>query len=218
MENGRLLNVVETLQKHVNAGFEAAKATIRDDGTAAVAILEAPEGRSPEPAHKKGWDTAALERPLPDGTFHKSRAVEGVRYRWPDGNVDEYTEFVLFEGIGGFSGERYAVARIANGDVIGFVVYDDEGKSKQGITYFQAADDFASTDEVISYVRGGGTTGKAGFGPFDSLPTAYESFKTEALAERVSGKWNRLGVVAHKDDVMTVLAHTALQARLRRLA
>jgi hypothetical protein len=71
---------------------------------------------------------------------------------------------------------------------------------------------------VISFIRGGGETGKGGFGPGDALPKAYESFKTEPLADRVFGKWDRLGVVAKSDDTTTMLAHTALQARLRGIA
>jgi hypothetical protein len=62
------------------------------------------------------------------------------------------------------------------------------------------------------------TLGRGGFGPSDQLPDAYEPFTTAMLRGRIAGKWNVRAVVANRDDHATMLAHTALQARLRKLA
>jgi len=220
LERESLVSAIEALQEHINVGFEEAKAMIRDDGLSAVATIETDEGDLPDSVdQRKRWDTAALDRPLPPGTFEERKPpLKDITYRWVDGSRDHYDDFVIYEGTDGLAGERYAIGHKPNGEKIGFVVYDDEGRSKQGITYFQRAEDITSTDELISYIRGGGTTGKGGFGPADAVPTAYEPFKTEPLADRMAGRWNRLGVVVKSDDVNAMLAHTAVQARLRELA
>jgi hypothetical protein len=67
-------------------------------------------------------------------------------------------------------------------------------------------------------IRGGGARGRSGFGSGEALPVAYRDFEIDVLRARIPGKWNVQAVVATSDDCKTMLAHTALEARLRRLA
>jgi hypothetical protein len=151
-----------------------------------------------------------------NGSWDKADEPKDVSYVWPDGNVDHYDPFVIYRGLGDYDGMLLALGYKPNGEVIGFVVFGNAA-SKRGITYWVLADDFDESNEKLSMIRGGGATGRAGFGPSDSLPKAYDHFTTDMLRDRVVGKWNVQAVVAKADDYETMLAHTALQARLRKL-
>jgi hypothetical protein len=140
----------------------------------------------------------------------------GVTYRWPDGNVDTYADFVSYRGSGGYVGLNLALGYVKNGDVCGFVV-GPGGGAKRGITYFIPADDFAQTREKVSLIRGGGPRGRSGFAPGEALPKGYDGFKVDVLRERKAGKWNVQAVVVRENDHATMLGHTALQAHLRGL-
>lgn len=152
------------------------------------------------------------------GGWRETETLTGQTYRWPDGNIDEYSRLVRFSGSGDFEGMNLGLGYKVGGDTIGFV-FSSDGKSKRGIVYFQAADDFDETAEVVSMIRGNGLTGRRGFSPEEPRPPAYADFKLESLKDRVSGpgKWNVLAVVAKVSDTDTMLDHTALQARLRGL-
>jgi hypothetical protein len=216
VEPEQLLGILNTLQSHINAGFEEAKAMIVSKTADATGVIEEHPEVDTE-ADATGWITSALDAPLPDGAFEPINQLTGISYRWPDGNIDLYDSFDVYEGTGGLAPDQYAIAHKSNGEQIGFAL-GPQGETRRGITYFQLTDDYATSNELISYIRGGGKSGKGGFDPADPIPTAYASFKTEPLAHRVRGKWDRLGVVVKTDDVAAMLAHTAIQARLRGIA
>ena len=160
---------------------------------------------------------ALASAPLSGGWKEVDR-VGGESYRWPDGNVDEYTELVTYEGSGEFDGMNLALGHKDNGEWIGFVLGKGGVASKRGIVYFQLADDFAESDELVSMTRGGGANGRSGFAPSDPPPAPYAEFRIESLKSRKAGKWNVQAVVASSDDAETMLSHTAIQASLRGLA
>lgn len=60
-----------------------------------------------------------------------------------------------------------------------------------------------------------GPTGRKMFDPNESLPAEYGSVKTAILGDRVKGHYRKRCVVAHEDDVDSMLLHGAAQARLR---
>jgi hypothetical protein len=157
-----------------------------------------------------------LEGGLPDGSFQEVGRKSGQTYTWGDGTVDEYNDFIQFRGTDGFDGTQFALGLNTKGDVVGFFL-GSGGGSKRGITYFFRADNYTASYEMLSMIRGGGATGKAGFGPADTLPDAYQGFKVDVLRDRIRGKWNVQAVVADRDDYGTMLRHTFLQARLRGL-
>jgi len=167
------------------------------------------------PARRGSWslgdETLTIE-------WKPTSEQSGVTYRWPDGNVDEYSRFVTYHGSDDDgSAFTLALGYLPNGDVVGFVL-GTGGGSDRGITYFFPADDFETTQEKVSMIRGGGETGRAGFKPGDTLPQAYAGIETDVLRDRVAGKWNVQAVVAKEEDFETMLDHTAIQARLRGLA
>ena len=213
MEPELLLSVLDTLQTHMNAGFEAAKIRIRENGIGGV-VHQTDTAAQPETAAK--WNPAALDVPLPAGDFRELEHRSGITYRWPDDNVDKYTDFVVYEGAGGFAPVRLALGRKSNGERVGFVLGPDD-RWMRGITYFQRADDFDTSTELLSYIRGGGKNGKAGFGSSDALPTVYSTFQTQPLRQRITGAWNRLGVVVKESNVTSMLGHTFAQGLLRRI-
>jgi hypothetical protein len=187
-----------------------------------VAALFPAQGAAPEPAAiPEGWhvepeDLGVLERPAPDAAFEVMDELEDEFYRWPDGNVDRYEEYVRYRGTGAFAGGQFALGHLSNGDVVGFVL-GPGGGSKRGLTYFFAADDFHRSNERVSMIRGGGPHGRAGFSPLEPRPEAYAAFKLQPLRERKAGKWNVQAVVVDAEDTQAMLLHTALQARLRGL-
>jgi hypothetical protein len=154
--------------------------------------------------------------PITGGWVETSRVESGETYLWPDGNVVRYKPFVTYSGTGDLTGALLALGYRPTGEVVGFIV-GAGGGSKRALTVFFPTDDHATTDEVISMIKGGGDRGRAGFKANDPLPEAYQGFRAEMLASRVSGKWNVQAVVAKADDHTTMLNHTALQAKLRGL-
>lgn len=157
-----------------------------------------------------------LPSQLPHGHFRELGRSTSQTHRWGDGTVEEFDDFIRFRGKGGFEGLQFAVGLNSKHDVVGFLL-GASGGSKRALTYFFRADDWAQSYEMLSMIRGGGATGKAGFGPDDPVPTAYQGFKIDVLKNRIGGKWNVLAVVAERDDYATMLRHTFLQAKLRRL-
>lgn len=182
---------------------------------------------APEPEHSEDGDPTASESKdpsvwsLPDapmkGGFEEVGRSSGESYRWGDGNVDHYPDFVRFRGTGDYAGMNLGLGYKDNGEVVGFLLGAGGGLNR-GITYFFLADDFATSDEKVSMIRGAGPRGRSGFGPTDAEPPAYAGFQLDTLAARVGGKFNRLAVVASADDEETMLSHTAIQAKLRDLA
>ncbi len=152
-------------------------------------------------------------------TWMKTGEQQGETYGWPDGSSDTYTPFVTYvskPAPGWPTIMTLGLGYKDNGEVIGFVL-GAGGGSKRGITVFWNADDIATSNEKLSMIRGGGKTGRAGFGEDDPLPDAYVGFEVEMLRDRVAGKWNVKAVVADAHDHETMLNHTALQAKLRGL-
>lgn len=217
ISSDQAVRLVEITQRKAVELFEELIAELRRDldETAQVdhAVTEPTAPVAGDEAHEP-W---SLGNTTLSGNWEEIGHESGVTYTWPDGNVDEYAEFVSYRGKGGYAGQTLALGFLENGDVVGFVLGAGAG-SKRGITYFFPTDDFDETGEKISMIRGGGPRGRSGFGPGEALPSAYAGFKTDVLRDRKAGKWNVQGVVAGEDDHETMLGHTALQARLRGLA
>jgi len=208
------VRLVEITQRKADELFEELIAELRRnlESTAQLATTEptaSVAGDDPSEAWSLG--TTALS-----GSWEEIGHDTGVTYPWPDGNIDEYTDFVSYRGTGDFARLTLALGFLANGDVVGFFI--SAGGSKRGITYFFPTDDFDTTREKISMIRGGGPRGRSGFAPGEALPKSYADFTTDVLRDRKAGKWNVQGVVASESDSDTMLGHTALQAFLRGLA
>jgi len=151
---------------------------------------------------------------LGDGGWLEISRSEGETYGWPDGSIETFNPLVTYTGTGLRSGTTVGLGYSENGNIVGFL---GSGGSRRGLTVFFPADDFDHSNEMASMIRGGGDTGRSGFGPGAALPPAYANFKTDMLKVRVQGKWNVQAVIVKADDFGTMLNHTALQAKLRKL-
>jgi hypothetical protein len=210
--------LIKITQRKTSELFEELIRELRDnrngpDGVGAHEELTQAERRPDSNNVSAEW---SLGDTTLSGSWEEIGREEGISYHWPDGNVDDYAEFVSYRGTGGYAGLTLALGYLDHGDVVGFVLGAGAG-AKRGITYFFPADDFQETREKISMIRGGGPRGRSGFAPGEALPHGYSGFKTDVLRDRRTGKWNVQGVVAKENDFATMLGHTALQARLRGL-
>ena len=211
------VRLVEITQRKADELFEELIAELsRDVG---IASRDAVEQTDPTgfAASAQGASEWSLGDTTLSGDWEEIRRESGVTYRWPDGNLDEYTDFASYRGRGDYAGMNLALGYLTDGDAVGFVLGAGVG-SKRGITYFFPADDFAESNEKVSMIRGGGPRGRSGFAPGETLPKGYDALETDVLRDRVAGKWNVQAVVARADDFATMLAHTALQAKLRGIA
>ncbi|HZT15700.1 MAG TPA: hypothetical protein VFA19_07095 [Gaiellaceae bacterium] len=206
METG--LDVLEIIRTKANEAFDEIIERLRRDEMEGTAQA----GRS-SGSHGMVW---SLGETTLSGEWEFVRKEQGVAYVWPDKSVSEFDRFDIYRGNSGFTGITIALGYEPNGNVVGFVL-GGGGGSKRGLTVFFPADDFSTSNEKVSMIRGGGQRGRSGFAPGDALPPAYASYKTDVLRSRVAGKWNVQAIVADAADVATMAAHTAIQARLRGL-
>jgi len=210
MDDANYISLIDITQRKLNELFDELRAEL---------VGEPPsEPREFDGAAEKDRGPWTLERSALSGGWSKVEEARGETYKWPDGNVDSYERFQVFEGSGDFSGMRLALGRNQHGEWIGFVLGPSGIASKRGLVYFQRADDFAESGELVSMIRGGGASGRGGFDPDGPTPAVYGGLEIASLRERRAGKWNVKAVVAADDDAETMLTHTAIQARLRGLA
>lgn len=154
-----------------------------------------------------------------DATWTLIDRRDGESQRWPDGNVDTYSEFGVYEGDGVFRGVRLALGRVSTPgkehEVVGFTL---GAQSKRPLTVFFPADDYDSTSELLSLIRGK-DGGRGGFGPTDRLPLEYAGFSIDILGRRIQKKFNLKAVVVidTHDGLNEMLNHTAIQAKTRGL-
>lgn len=210
MENDTYIAMLDVTQRKLNELFDELRAELVGEPP-----VEPREFADPVGHQQEAW---TLERSSLGGSWKQVGESADESYRWPDGNVDDYDRFQVFEGSGDFAGMRLALGRNQEGEWIGFVLGPNGLTSKRGLVYFQRADDFAETGELVSMIRGGGANGRSGFDPEGPTPAVYGELKIDSLRERRAGKWNVKAVVAGDDDSETMLTHTAIQARLRGLA
>jgi hypothetical protein len=67
-------------------------------------------------------EPSSLDHTAPTGDWEEFGRSTNETYKWPDGNVDRYTEFVSYRGTGGFTGVTLALGYLNNGDAVGFVL------------------------------------------------------------------------------------------------
>jgi hypothetical protein len=213
------VRLVEITQRKADELFEELLAELRSgepDGPFETVDLDANIAADDRPSgYDEAWSFDQVI--LADGGWMELRRADGETYGWPDSSVDTYHPLVTYTGTGGHTGLTLGLGYKNDGVVVGFVM-GGGGGSKRGITVFFPTDDFDKSHEKISMIRGGGDSGRAGFSPSAALPNAYDGFKVEMLRDRVAGKWNVQSVVTDAGDFETMLNHTALQAKLRKIA
>ena len=163
----------------------------------------------------------APHEPEGSGEWEEIERLMNQTYSWPAdaGGTEEYEPFVLYQFKGRILALAHNVERVVVKDKLReqvWVFQMGAGRgSKRPVTPFIAADDFEDTGELVAIIRGKGETGRAMFGPGDELPPEYEDLKIEILGDRIRGHYRRLCVVAHKEDIESMLRHGAAQVQLR---
>jgi hypothetical protein len=158
---------------------------------------------------------------LPAG-WRRVRSLEDQSYRWPSYR-ESYERYVVYAA----TTEREGTVEIALGDAPRTGAW---GRDRRYVIAFLSGDaphtplvEFLEADpqgsaEMVSVIRGLGG-GRKLFGPSDPVPQPYpESFRIESYRERIHAPraWNKLCVVAAKDDREAMLNHALLQARRRQ--
>jgi hypothetical protein len=147
---------------------------------------------------------------------------EGESYQWPDGR-ERYSRYRVFIG----TTRAQGAVPIGLGETVRerkwgrdrkyVVAFLSSGSPQQPLAEFVAADDYEKTRELVAVIRGS-DGGRRMYGAGDELPRVYkERFRTQLYSERVAypGVWNKLVIVAHEDDHVTMLNHALIQGRRR---
>jgi hypothetical protein len=150
------------------------------------------------------------------------RERHGEAYQWPE-EREHYSRYRVFLGTTRVEGAVHiglgeAVRKNKWGRDRKYVVaFLSSGSPQQPLSEFVAADDYEETRELVAVIRGS-DGGRRMYGAGDELPRVYkERFRTQLYSERVDfpGVWNKLVVVAHEDDHVTMLDHALIQGRRR---
>jgi hypothetical protein len=211
------VRLVEITQRKANELFDELIAELQESGIFETVDREAmiaadDREQVASSGYHEPWSFDAIT--LPDGGWLEIDRSVSETYGWPDGSIETFQPMVTYAGTGLRTGITLSLGHEVRGNIVGFI---GSGASRRGLTVFFPADDFDHSNEMVSMIRGGGDSGRAGFGPTAALPPAYAGFKTGMLRDRVAGKWNVQAGIADSDDHETMLNHTALQAKLRRL-
>lgn len=203
-----------------------------------VTIKDVPDARlGPLLSHlaAAGWRDPLVELAVPQTrgaereglgelpvAWRQVRSLEGQSYRWPTYR-ERYERYVVYEATATEGTVQIALGNAPRADAWGrerqYIVAFLSGDAPQvPLVEFLEADP-EDSGEMISVIRGfGGGDSRKMFGPGDSLPAPYpQAFRIESYRDRIHapGAWNKLGVIAGKDDRETMLNHALLQARRR---
>ena len=150
------------------------------------------------------------------------REREGESYQWPE-ERERYARYRVFIGTTRAEG----AVHVGLGETVRenrwgrdrkyVVAFQSSGSPQQPLAEFVAADDYEETRELVAVIRGS-DGGRRMYGAGDVLPPVYkDSFRTQLYSERVAypGVWNKVVVVAHEDDHVTMLNHALIQGRRR---
>jgi hypothetical protein len=178
------------------------------------------EGRIPGLADTT-LTTATDELLKAESGWREVERLVGQTYSWPPdaGGNEEYDPFVLYRTNGmtlalAHNVEPVIVKELPRKQIWVFQM-GEGGGSKRPITPFVAADDYATTNELVAIIRGNGETGRQMFGPTEQLPAPYDELRVEILGDRIHGHYNKWSVVAREDDPESMLRHGAAQIRMR---
>jgi hypothetical protein len=152
-------------------------------------------------------------------TFVEER--QGETWTWGD-QRETYAPFRVFRGATAGGTVRLALGECKRTEVRGrnrryiITFFIRPTGSKRPISEFLETDDYEERGDLIAVIKGS-DGGARMYDPTDSLPGVYQGFRIETYRDRIDypGSFHKLGVVAHQDDVATMLGHTLIQAQSR---
>lgn len=184
-------------------------------------VIEPISAVGPAPSHPAAPKVGTTEGDLP-AEWRKTREIEGQAYRWPDGD-ERYARYVVYNATTQREGNIHiALGQAERHETWGrdreyVIAFLTSGSPQVPLVEFLQTDDYAETGEMIAVVRGR-EGGRKMYGPADSLPDVYAAaFNTVMYRDYITapGSWNKVAVLAHKDDHRTMLNHALVQARRR---
>jgi hypothetical protein len=209
----RLLNHI------AEAGFREPRVFPADPDAAAGVLSSGPSPPTPSSSSATPEGDVAIPE-----EWRVVAERSGVTYAWPK-SLDTYDRYRLFAGTtdvnhtvhigyGETHSQRWGQQRRRS------VAFLTSSGPQQPLAEFVGADDYDSTRELLSVIRGKGGTGQM-YGASDSLPDVYtDGFKTALYSDRVHarGVWRKYVVVVHEDDIDLILRHALIQGRRREIA
>jgi hypothetical protein len=151
------------------------------------------------------------------------RELDGQSYNWPRMDPEIYVRYRVFAAQTQREGMVHiALGQVKRGEAWGrdrtyVIAFLTSGTPQVPLVEFLEVDDYETTGELLAIIRGSDDGGKKMYDPAQQLPPAYEPFRVEIYRDRIDfpRSWNKLAVIAHKDDETTMLNHALLQARRR---
>jgi hypothetical protein len=199
--------VHDILSRHLRAAIEEVAGLIIDDRGDAGAFL----ANNSAPARRRQWTLLREDR--------GDEQSPAKTYDWPD-STDRYTRFLTYQDE---RGARMGVAfgadtRVPRSDerremVVVYKV-DAQGRLYHGVP-FMRPDDYESTGELVSLIRGNGPTRRGMFQSPGELPADYRDFRIDRYGGRIKGGFDRMCVVVDENDVNSMLTHASVQMRLK---
>jgi hypothetical protein len=195
-----------------DAGYDHPVVTRTDDR---------PPGQLALPGPRRAGADPFEDSDLPD-SWDLIEERHGMTYRWPK-YTEDYGVYRIFRASTGAEGIVHislgaAMRRAKWGrDRHYLIAFLSAGAPLTPLVEFLEADDSPESREYLSVIRGK-DGGRKMFGPGDTLPGAYaRRFRTQMYGERVDcrGVWNKVVIVAHEEELTTILNHALLQARRR---
>jgi hypothetical protein len=190
----------------------------------AAAGFDSPTIRPVSAERARGKAAASARRrraDLPED-WRLLREREGEAYQWPE-ERDRYSRYRVFMGTTRAEG----AVHIGLGETVRknrwgrdreyVVAFLSSGSPQQPLAEFVAADDYEQSRELVAVIRGS-DGGRRMYGAGDPLPEVYEErFRTQLYSDRVVHPrvWNKVVVVASKDDDEAMLNHALIQSRRR---
>lgn len=195
--------------------------TVDDDEApalaAALGLTPAPTGSATVELPPTDTSERELDVELPS-RWRALKPRRGETYTWPQG-VERYDPFIPYEGVTSRGAIELAIgrcrrARVWGRDRIYLVTFHVTEGGKQPLCEFLETDDYEDTRELVAIIRGTGASQRGMYDPQRVLPGAYRRLRTVIYRDyiRADRSWNRQAVLAHENDVETMLAHTLIQA------
>lgn len=144
-----------------------------------------------------------------------------VEYPWPDGSRDHIPTLQVWRAPESVGGGLFALGEASDTPptfgrprrYTGVFILGGEGGSQRHVANFSEDDEGGR----VALIRGKGASQRGYFDVDEPLPAGYEYLPTASHTERVHKGWTKACVVAAPDGHVLMLAHAALQARLRGL-
>jgi hypothetical protein len=197
-------------------GLRSLRDACRDlDSAPTAGVTEIAEEAPIAPAERY----LAVEFPL---TWDLVEARDDESWQWPRVPLEKYDPFNVYEGKTSRGSIRLGIGRCRRTrtwgkDRIYLITFHVTAGGNRPLCEFLETDDYETSHELIAIIRGNGRLQRSMYDPGINPPSPYRHLRTEIYRDRINykGSWDKQAVVAHKDDIQTMLNHSLIQAETR---